>query len=190
MALLDRCRERIETDLSDAELLRIIDEANSEIILRFGPHADPSRPINITVRGQARYLDLARPIDITQTVLVVEAAQWWETEYEWWTFGGEDSVTLGSTDYRVLNGGRTLERLASGANPRVWWGRTVLITYTPVTDGNQRQEAIIKLVQLAVQFDGTSNLRVGDYSQANLSYQGQRDQILQGLAPRKGFLLR
>jgi hypothetical protein len=66
----------------------------------------------------------------------------------------------------------------------------VQITYTPVSDGNQRQEAIIKLVQLAVQYDGTSNLRIGDYSQANLSYQAERDRILQGLAARKGFLLR
>jgi hypothetical protein len=190
MALLDRCRERVETDLSDAELQRLIDDANSEIILRFGPHADAARPISITIRGQARYLDLARPLDTLQVVAIIESTQWWESDWEWWTFGGEDSVTLGPTDYRVLNAGRTLERLASGVHPRVGWGRTVQITYTPVSDGNQRQEAIIKLVQLAVQYDGTSNLKVGDYSQANLSYQGERDRILQGLAARKGFLLR
>lgn len=165
----------------------MIDEANGEIVARWGPHANPISPITVTVDGRRRYLDLPRPIDTTQTVTIIETRRWYDG---WYGFGGADAVTLAVSDYIVSNGGRTLERLNSGTNPWWRWGTTVQITYVPVADGNQRQEVIIKLVQLAVAFDGNSSTRVGDVTESKFSYQAQRDKLLNSLKPRKGLLFR
>jgi hypothetical protein len=180
MALLDRVKERIETDLSDAELQRLIDEANEEIIARYGPHADSTAPITVSVRGGGRVIDLIRPIDTDEDIVV--------TEYS--TAGfivGESGTLLGADDYRVRNGGRTLDRLSGGYSTR--WGGTVEITYTPVNDGNQRQEVTIKLVALAIEYGPYEKRTVGDVSTDHVDYAKEREKLIGSLNPRKGLLL-
>ena len=112
MALLDRVKERFPSNLSDPELQRMIDEANQEIIDRYGPHADPALPITVVSRGLVRMLDVARPVDPAQAIVITEFIR-----------GGllsdETSTVLATNDWRPWNGGRTLERLVTGTKPRV-----------------------------------------------------------------------
>lgn len=176
MALLDRVKERIETSLLDPELQLLIDEANGAIIARHGPNADPAAPIILYLEGGGALLDFIRPVDTLATVTIVETV-------------GDADTTLAATDWRALNRGRTLERLDAGANPRQHWGRAK-ITYVPVNDGNERQEAIIKLVQLAIEFEGVASRKVGDHQQANADYERERERILCQLNPRPGLLAR
>lgn len=180
MALLDRVKERTETDLSDLELQRMIDEANSAIIMRHGANADAAAPITVRLEGGAPALDLVRPVDTLLAVTVVETV-------------GDTDTTLAASDWRALNGGRTLERLGAGANPRQLWGKTK-VTYVPRNDGNERQEVIVKLVQLAVEFEGVALRRVGDTTtdhtspRAGMVYQEEREKLLRSLSPRPGLL--
>lgn len=187
MALLDRVRARVETDLDDSELQNLIDEADAAITAQYGPAASPLNPVTITVDGRRRYLDVSRPIDTTQAVVIVETRRWYDGAYG---FGGTDITTLAVDDYLISNGGRTVERVTTGVNPWWRWGTTVQITYTPVDDTPQRQEVLIKLVQLAVTFDGTSMTRVGDVTESKPGYLSQRDELLYSLSPRKGLLFR
>ena len=189
MALLDRVQARVETDLDPEELQRLIDEALSEIEDRFGPIADPANPITVTRDGDRRRLDLARPIDADHDIEVAEHVSSWGT--------GETTTELAADDFRLRNGGRTLERLATGTNARTRWGTRVDVTYVPVNDGNQRQEVTIKLVQLAVEYEGVAIRRVGDTATThtsgaaagNLIYGQEREKLLQSLAPRGGMLI-
>lgn len=177
MALIDRVKERIESDLTDPELQLLIDEANAAVIAQHGPHADPLAPITVIRDGHRRTLDFVRPIDDGETVTITETV-------------GTDDTTLAADDWRLRNRGRTLERLDTGTNARFEWGRVVSVTYTPVNDGNERQEAIIKLVQLAVEFEGVESRRIGDHQQSHADYVAERERILGELSQRRGLLVR
>ena len=68
MALLDRLKGRVETDLSDIELQAMIDETVAEIEARFGVNAS----IIEIVDGDRIFLSLHRLIDDGQSITVVE----------------------------------------------------------------------------------------------------------------------
>jgi hypothetical protein len=175
VALIDRVKERIEHDLSDVELQALIDEATAEIDERYGDAADPATPIAVLLDGGGRSVFPNRPIDVDEAVEVVETVVTTET-------------TLAADDYRVWHGGRRLERLNTGTNPRPCWGHPVEITYVPVADSDQRDEIVIKLVQLSIEYEGVSSERVGDTSTNYRDYTTERERLLASLAPNK-FLI-
>lgn len=201
MALLDRVKERVESDLSDTELGNLITEAQRAISERFGPDRNTSSPITVTLDGGTRTLDLARPLDTAQTVVVTEylGSVPDSTLDDWAGAVLEETATvLQATDYRVRNGGRTLERIFTGPNSRARWGTRVDVTYVPVDDQAKRDEVVIKLVALAVEYEGVVERRAGDTSTVHALhgggggtiYQDERDQLLATLAPRSGLFLR
>jgi hypothetical protein len=179
MAIIDRVKERTETDLTDAELQLMIDEANQDVIARFGPHADPALPITVRLEGLRKNLVVDRPIDINNPITVME----YITYYDW----GETVITLDPLDYRIWPLGYQLQRLQTGPNPRSCWQDTVTIEYVPVNDGDQREEVIVKLVIIGIQFDAFSNQTVGDTSAVTQDYQQQRKSLLRTLGPRHGM---
>jgi len=177
MSMLDRVKERIETDLSDDELTLMLNEANQDVINRYGPHADPDAPITVTVdASRRRALDIVRPIDTAYPVVITESVH-------------DELELLADGDYRVLNGGRTLQRIG-GAFGNGQWGDLVDVAYVPVADGNQRQEVIIGLVQLEAERRGVKSHKAGDLSVEAVDYVGERERLLQSLAPRRGLFVR
>lgn len=176
MAILDRVRERSETDLTDTELTSLITDAQDEILARYGAIAE----LTVEKDGGSRVLDLGRPIDTAEDLTIVE-----HTDYP----RGTTTLTLAASDYDVRNSGRTLQRLASGTNGADYWAPKVSITYTPVNDQDQRDEVTIKVVLLSIQYDATSSTRVGDESEQNLDYRRERDRLIASLSPRRGSLL-
>lgn len=175
MALIDRVKERIETSLLDPELQRLIDEANLDVITRWGPDAAAQ---TVQLRGGTPFLDVLRSIDTAAAITIKERVS-----------ATADLTTLAANDYRVLYRGRTIERLRTGTNARTIWGDEIEVTYTPISDGNQRQEVIIKLVQLAVEFKGVSGEKVGDVSTNYADYWEERDRLLKSLGPRPGLMM-
>lgn len=184
MALLDRVKARVETDLSDSELQAIIDANVAEIERRFGAIAEFSHIAegDRDVLGQGRLLTIPRPIDTGQPITVVETAC------------DDSETTLDAGDYRVLHGGRSLERLRSGPNARDEWASLVTVTYTPVSDQAERDEVTIALVQLDLSYRGLDKQEsAGDYSRAGSvtadAYPAEREALLQRLAPRRGLMV-
>lgn len=212
-------RARFETDLPDQTIQATLDDAVQEIETRFGPYRDPDNPISVTLSGARRILSLPRPLDETQPVEIVEHwltggldvewPEWDETVElgEWWW---EDSppvddvdtpTTLADDDYRVWNGGRTLERLFTGTNPRIKWGMRADITYVPVDDTPRRDEVVTKLAILALQYQGVIEQKVGDVTNtygmrssasggSPLVYAEERERLLSSIQPRHGLTLR
>lgn len=181
MALIDRLKERFESDMSDAELQRIIDEANAEVIRRFGAHSDAENPVTetIVVESPGYHLYPGRPVSSVSTV----------TEYTGSSVGDETETALSADDYRLLYAGRALRRLTSGTNPRSHWGHRVDLEYVPENDGNQRQEVILKLAMLALQYRALRQEKAGDYSATYAEYQAERDSILSELGLSGASLL-
>ena len=185
--LLDRVKERTGSDLSDAELQAMIDAITAELDARFGPAGeqtvtlgDPARPRE----RSRRTLRVARPIDTAQPVAVAEV----EPGH---AGSAESELALDASDFAVLHGGRTLQRLVDGANPNEFWAPLVRLTFTPIGELAQREEATIKLIQLDLSYrGGLKSERAGDYSFTLSGDQaGDRAKILQVLEDRRGLVM-
>lgn len=176
MALIDRLKERVETDLQDDELSEIIAEAQATIAERYG--SDGAERTE-TFEGGAPALDFVVPIDTTKAVTVTEYRQ-----MPW----GEESVLLAGDDWRSWYGGRTLERLATGTNAASHWAARVDVTYTPVSRAALRDEATLKLCALSIEYRPLASESAGDHSETKLRYDEERERILRSLAPRGGMI--
>ena len=187
MALIDRVRERTGSDLSDAELQAMIDAIAAELDARLDPVGTVAVELGDPADPNSRFrhtLRLIRPIDAGQAVTIVESDPG--------NSGDEAAETvLAEGDYRVMHGGRTLQRLMSGPNGRAYWAPLVRVTYTPIgAAGDQaaRDEATIKLVQIDLSYRGLlKSERAGDY-QFTLSGDAvaDRERIFEGLAAARG----
>lgn len=178
MALLDRVKERIETDLSDSELQPMIDEVTAEIESRYGADA----AITVHRDGGGRTIRLVRRLDTAEAVTVVEI----EPRSE----GAAASRTiLAADDYRVLHGGLTLERLADGSNGRTRWAPLVEVTYTPVLRARQRDEVVIQVVQLEIADRGLASERAGDWQGTMRDTAAAREKLIASLAPGGGLVM-
>jgi hypothetical protein len=182
MTVLDRVKERTESDLSDAELQNLIDEAVQDITIKVGPVADSLNPIVVLLDGQREKIVLLRAIDTTETIVVTE---------QWDSLMGMSTVTLTANDYRIWPGGFTLERRFDGLTdiPRRQWGDRVQIVYTPVDDSIKRDEVTIKLVTLSLQYDGFTSQTIGDFQGTLDDYNALRGKLIESISPRSGMLM-
>jgi hypothetical protein len=173
MALLERVKERFKPELGDTELQAMIDEAVDAIDKRYGAldASDPVEPIDLTLEGRTRSLFPGQPIDPGAALVIVETE--WDTE-----------TTLAADDYRVWFGGRRLERLTTGTNPRSVWAPEVTVTFFPVNDQKQRDEVALKLVKLSIDYEGGLEREgIDGYSATFSDYTKERETLLASLAP-------
>ena len=148
------------------ELQRLIDDADAEVVRRYGPHRIDGSLTDVLRGGSVRLFPSQAVEGITSV-----------TETAW------DTVTvLSPDDYRTWYGGRMLERLSNGSHPRADWGERVELTYTPVDTDPQRRMAIIRLVQLGLQYSGLESTSIGPYSSKSLDYTREREAILKQLS--------
>lgn len=167
MALtLAEVRQHVNTALDDPAVQRLIDDAYGEIERRYGVLTE----ITKLVRGGGTRLFPTRPIDEGQTITVKETV-------------ADVVTTLAADDFRVWHGGRMIERLDDGTNPRTTWGHPVEITYTPI--GDARDRVAVDLVKLAIQYEGVKSESIDAYSSSNLDYDAERERLLASLAPSR-----
>lgn len=187
MTLLDRIKLRVATDLPDEELQAMIDAITAELDARTGPAGaitvelgDPLNPGDRMLATQR----LARPADTAQAITV--------TEIDPGNTGrAADELVLDPADFRVLHGGRTLQRLTGGPNPRTHWAPMVRVQYTPVGLAAARDEVTIKLIALDLSYRGAiRSEKAGDYA---VTFSGDmaadREAILKTLDDRRGMVM-
>lgn len=185
--LLDRVKLRLQTDLPDSELLAMIDAIAAELDARFGAAGeitvelgDPLAPADrlVTTLRLLRPADIGLPITITEIDPANTGLASHETE-------------LDAADFRILHGGRTLQRLTGGPNARTHWAPLVRVEYTPVGLAAARDEVTIKLLALDLSYRGAlRSERAGDY-QVTLSgdMAADREAILRTLQDRGGMVM-
>ena len=159
-------REHIETDLSDAALTRLINDAESEVTARFGDDEDAT----VDLEGQWWTIRLPRPAESVTSVSERRNAK--------------TSVLVDADDYELVDGGRTLVRHVRR------WSRWVTIVYTPKPEAALRERVALDLVHLSITYGGfTKTERVGDYQQARFDdYLREREHLLQSIQYRRGGL--
>ena len=164
----DQVREHIGSNSTDTDelLTRLIEEADAEVVSRYGPHKIDGPVTEVHPGGSFRLFPHRA---------VKEIAKVTETD-------GNVSVVLSDDDYRSWYGGRMLQRLADGSHPRSCWGERVELEFTPVDDDAQRRMAIIRLVQLGLPYSGLQSETVGPYRAQNLDYAKEREAILKQLS--------
>lgn len=162
MALtLSDLRARVETDLDDATLQRILDAAEQEVVRHAGAKA--SEIETISAAGTA-WLALVR------RHLAVSSIKERRSLYG-------DQVTLSANDWREA-GDYKLLRLPTGDNPASTWGCEVVVTYAPEIDEQQRNRIILDLCQMDVDFRSYETEGIGDWSGSQADYQARRFALL------------
>lgn len=157
----------IEHDLSATAIQRLIDDAEEDILARFGAHTSQTDYLT----GGDLYLYTRRPVSSVSSITETVA---------------ETDTTLSSDDYSiVVPGGSRLKRLRDGTNPATRWAREVTVTYTPVDDLDRRNRVGLDLIRLALQYSALRRVRDGDHSESGVEYQKERNQILSGLKIRR-----
>ena len=161
-------REHLETDIIDASVQRLIDDAESEIDEQHGELLTHTDEFHGEVTANAVFLSRIATAITTVTEEIKS--------------GGEYTATvLALDDYELKFRGRQLRRLVTGTNPRSRWGDTVTVVYTPQDDTNRRMRVAIDLVKLAVAFNGLDSEKIGDYAAQQTKYGVRRQEILNRL---------
>lgn len=166
-------RELVETDLSDTALQMLIDDAEAEIVERYGAHAeDGAVTEQHVVNSGERWIFPRRKLDASEDVVVTRQV-----------LGGVDVTTAGEDEYTTDSNG-SVRLLASES----WIGTLVTITYTPLTDAPRRRRVLADLVRLAIRYDAASSTSMGDMQVSHVGYEQERDALLRRLSRMSGSI--
>lgn len=192
MSLLDRLKERAAPEQSDAELNALIGALGAEIDARLGPVGQITLELGDAGEPEAQFfrtLRLPQPVSGGGALTVTERSPGNSGE------GAAETVLTGA-DFRLLHGGRTLQRLTTGPNPNEYWAPLVTVSFTPATTPQPvRDEALIKLATLDLSYRGMiKSERAGDYqwsagSGSSEGYSAEREAIFASLVAQQGFVL-
>jgi hypothetical protein len=187
VSLLARVKERTGTDLSDGEITAMITAISQELDARFGPAGPVTVHLGDANDAASSFwtnLRLVIPADTAQAITIIERNPG--------NSGASDAATtLNAADYRVLHGGRTLQRLTTGPNGRQFWAPLVEVTYTPPGLAAARDEVTIKLIQLDLSYRGAlRSEKAGDYAfTLSGDIAADREMILKTLEDRRGMVM-
>jgi hypothetical protein len=141
-------REHVTSSLADTALQRLLDDAYAAIAEAIGASGDVDESHRA---GNGPLLMLAHAA--SAIVSVTEDAT-------------GTAVALDPDDYFLRPSGSLLERLATGPNPRSYWGGRVDLTLTPRLAEAQRDRVAIELVKLEITSNpGIASQRIGPWTE-------------------------
>ena len=157
--------EHVETDLDNAAIQRLIDDAEDEIDERYG--------------ALTKQTDVKDHVCLSTTLFMSRKVAAFTSVTEEMRSGGDIQETvLDSTDYRLRANNRQIDRLSSGTNPRSTWGDMVTFVYEPKDESKRRKRVTIDLVRLAVQYNAAKGERTGDFTLTSVDYELERGKLL------------
>lgn len=153
----------IETDLADAQVTRLINDAELEVTARFGSDADRTEDFTIDAPRRRVWLSMRASAITGGSNSVKDGADL------------DNLVAIATADVKLTDDGWVVEKETGD------FLRRVQVRYTPVSDTYRRDRVVIDLVRLAIQNSGLSSLRDGDHGEGALDYQAEREKILSTL---------
>ena len=163
-------RRQVESDLNDTEIQHLIDGVEDEIVQGFGPHV--TQVDELEEAQLATVLFLSRPASEITTVTETVA----DTE-----------TVLETDDFSLSADGWRIKRLSDGTNGRTVWGDTVVVAYVPEEENRKRENVLIAMLKMDIQFNGLDTEKVGDWQGSQKDYEKTRKQILGRLSRRMGI---
>ena len=168
-------RQHIETDLLDAALQLRIDEAEAEIIARYGAHS-AARTERFTPGPADEYIWTSRPIGAVTSI-----------KERYYGTMGETEITLVADNDYFIESERQIRRKIGGSYPSTMWRGLVTVVFTPATaDDARRKGVLIDLVKLALRYEGAQSTSMGDASVSHVDYPLERQRILSRLGSFSG----
>lgn len=162
MALdLAAVRARVETDLDDPTLQRILDAAVEDVNRRAGDA--PSQTEIFRAWGAPEISLRRRALSITAVTEIPSRHA--------------APVVLSPNDFR-RSGAYRLVRSLGGDNPASCWGFEVKVEYLPELDSALRDRATLDLIQTDVEFRPFDSERVGDWEGSQDDYEDRREAVL------------
>ena len=160
----------LETDLDTTSLQKYIDAAEADLVSVHGAHTSGEDQFD-ALRSRKLW-------PLRQIVTVTTAVE---------TIGDTDT-TLSADDYRIRDGGWSLERRSDGTNPAYTWEQEVVLTYTPFSDEGRRWQTIVDLVRLRLQYNALGEVEDGDHKESAMDYEKERVKLLAVLNSRRRLL--
>lgn len=158
---IDDVRARVETDLDDDTVQRILDAAVEDLSRHAG---SPTSDVETVRSVGRRVLSLPRR---HSAITKIEERRTLDS----------DAVELSTDDWRAT-GDYELFRLANGTNPALTWGREVVVTYTPAVDADLRDRVVLDLCQMDIEFRALKSERSGDYTADYGDYEQRRCAVI------------
>ena len=166
---VDELRGHIDTDLADDRLAELLDDADAEIVRRYGEHTGTVTE-TLRTNGDDEYVYLPRRIASFVSVTETIRSLW----------GAEQTTTLAVGDY-TQTGLRSMRRRNDGTNPANTWGEIVEVAYVPVADLPRRLRVTVDLVRLAVAYTALASSSIGDSNTSSVDYARERERLLRVL---------
>lgn len=154
-------RARVETDLDDPTLQRILD-AGVKAIERAAGSA--TEEVETRVCTNSAFIATTRPV-----VSVTSVEEYRRVR--------SDPVTLSANDYRLVGEYRLL-RLTDGDNGAPWWGQQVTLTYIPEVDEEVRDRVTLDIAQVDIEFRAYEREKSGDWEGEQKEYKARRRALL------------
>lgn len=158
---IDDVKARVETDLDDPTLQRILDSAVAAVNRSAGNATSQTETVNAS---GSRWVVLSRRKEQVESI----------TERRTYD---SDAVTLTSSDYRQV-GDYKLLRVADGSEAALTWGQEVVITYIPEIDPDIRDRVAIDLCQVDIEFRAYERESVGDWDGEQTEWRARRRELL------------
>ena len=152
-------RARVETDLDNETLQKILDAAVEDLERRCGRAASETEVYRAS--GRRSFSLLRRAVSISSV-----------TERRCL---GSEPVTLSADDYRRV--GYELIRIATGTNPAITWGHEVIVEYAPEVDSSLRDRVVLDVCQMDAEFRALANEKTGDWQGDYSDHEARRDSL-------------
>lgn len=154
-------RARVETDLPDSALQRILTSAVKAVDRSAGKADSETRTF---VGHGTAVLPFARRVASITSVTERRSPR-------------GDETALSANDYRLVGSYRLL-RLTGGDNGASYWGWEVVVVYVPEVDAAVRDRVALDLVQIDVEFRALDREKVGDWEGEQKDYKKRRRALL------------
>jgi len=168
---VEQLREHIKTTLPDDAVQRLLDANEAEIVERYGSSSTAATyvfyPYNLSL--------IALPRTAATVTSVLEDR-------------GGTEATLPIANYRLTQGGRTLERRSTATDAYTAWGDRVVVTYSIADEIAKRRRVLVRITQ----YDVENRPGVGSQSTADqsISYSSrlddEREEIFRSLDSWRG----
>lgn len=153
-------RARVETDLDDPTLQRIMDAAVKSIDRAAGK-ADEQ--VETRIATNSEWIATSRRMASVTSIEERRRVR-------------SDPINLSANDYRIVGATRLL-RESGGDNGASFWGAQVTITYVPEVDQDVRDRVTLDLSAVDLEFRAYEQERSGDWS-GKADWKKQRSQLL------------
>jgi len=167
-------KAQVKTTYTDETVQEILLQAEVDVVEQVGPRFGDTVGYVLDFDPElTELIELSRRAATITTVVEYTDARHEPTK-----------TTLAANDYELSADKGTLRRLSSGTNARSVWGWHVELIYDPADDDIRRNQVLIQLCRLEINYRSSQSESVGDFSRQLLDHERERNRIMRRLVYR------